>query len=131
MIRCLGRSKRTQCRHRYDVSLDSKLCCPKSISYTKFSVAQAQSRGNNSSVGGVIRASTSGAADVGLIPSLVKPMTLKLAFTASLFDAQHYRDSVENKLASLVVVPMREVLRGIPPFLCDRRVAGYSKVSSL
>ena len=68
---------------------------------------------------------------MGLIPSRVKPMTLKLAFTASLFDAQHYRDSVENMLASLVVVPMGEALCRIPPFLCDRRVAGYSKVSSL
>ena len=89
MIRCVGRSKRTQCRHRYDVSLDSKLCCPKSISYTNFGVAQAQSRGDDSSDGQVLRASVSGAADAGLIPSLVKPMTLKWAFTASLFDTQH------------------------------------------
>ena len=30
-------------------------------------------------------------------------MTLKLAFTISLLDAQHSRDSVENKLVSLLV----------------------------
>ena len=44
-----------------------------------------------SSDGRVIRASASGAVDLGLIPSLVKPMTLKLVFTASLLDAQHRR----------------------------------------
>ena len=33
-------------------------------------------------------ASASGAVDLGLIPSRVKPMTLKLVFTASLLDAQ-------------------------------------------
>ena len=38
--------------------------------------------------GQVIRASASGAVDLGLIPSLVKPMTLQLVLTASLLDAQ-------------------------------------------
>ena len=37
----------------------------------------------------VVRASASGAVDPGLIPSRVKPVTLKLLFTASLLDAQH------------------------------------------
>ena len=37
----------------------------------------------------VLTASTSRAVDLGLIPSRVKPMTLKLVFTASLLDAQH------------------------------------------
>ena len=35
------------------------------------------------------RASASGSVDLGLIPSRVKPMTLKLVFTASLLDVQH------------------------------------------
>ena len=48
--------------------------------------------------------SASGAVDFGLIPSRVKPMTLNVVFTASLLDAQHYRDSVENKPASLLVL---------------------------
>ena len=43
----------------------------------------------NSSDGRVVRTSTSGAVDLGLIPNLVKPMTSKLVFTASLVDAQH------------------------------------------
>ena len=34
----------------------------------------------------VIRASAFGDVDSGLIPSRVKPMTIKLVFTASLFD---------------------------------------------
>ena len=36
-------------------------------------------------------------------------MTLKLVFTASLLDAQHYRNSVENKPESLLVVPLGKV----------------------
>ena len=39
--------------------------------------------------GRVVRASASGAADTGLIPSRVKLMIIKLVFTTSLFDAQH------------------------------------------
>ena len=41
-------------------------------------------------------------------------MTLKLIFTASLLDAQHYGDSVENKPASLLVVPLGRAFSGIP-----------------
>ena len=41
-------------------------------------------------------------------------MTLKLIFIASLFDVQHQRDSMENKPASLIVVPLRKALGGIP-----------------
>ena len=44
----------------------------------------------NSSDGRVVKASASGAVDLGLIPCRVKPMTLKLIFTASLLDAPHY-----------------------------------------
>ena len=36
----------------------------------------------------VVRASASGAVDLGLIPSRAKPMTLKLVFTAYLLDTQ-------------------------------------------
>ena len=36
----------------------------------------------------MVKASASKAVDSGLISSLVKPVTLKLVFTASLFDAQ-------------------------------------------
>ena len=43
----------------------------------------------NSSDGRVVRASSSGAVDSGLIPSRVKPMNLRLLFIASLLDVQH------------------------------------------
>ena len=42
----------------------------------------------NSSDARVVRASASGVVDSGLIPSRIKPTTLKLVFTASLLDAQ-------------------------------------------
>ena len=63
----------------------------------------------------MVRASASGAADSGLIPNRVKPMTLKLVFTAFLLDAQHYKGSVENKPASLLVVSLVKAFSGIPP----------------
>ena len=50
---------------------------------------------------------------LGLIPSGVKPMTLRFIFTASLLDAQHQADSVENKPASLLVVSSEKTLSGI------------------
>ena len=65
------------------------------------------------------------AVNSGLIPSRVKPMTLKLVFAASLLHAQHYRDSVENKPASLLV-PLGKALGGIPPSWCGRQMAGNS-----
>ena len=71
------------------------------------------------------RASVSGAVDLGLIPSRVKPMTLKLVFTTSVLVAQRYRDSV-NKPASLLVVPLGKALSGIPPCWCGRQMAGNS-----
>ena len=58
--------------------------------------------------------------DSDLILSRVKPMTLKLVFTASLLDAQHQRDSGENKLTSIFVVSLGKALGEIPPFCCGR-----------
>ena len=46
-----------------------------------------EGRWQYSSDGRVVRTSVFGAVDSGLIPSRVKPMTLKLEFTASLLDA--------------------------------------------
>ena len=79
-----------------------------------------------SSDGRVVRASASGAVDLGLIPSRAKPMTLTLVFTASLHDAQHLRDSVKNKPASSLVVPLGEALSEISPCWCGRQMAGNS-----
>ena len=72
-------------------------------------------------------ASASGAVDSGLIPCRVKPIILKLVLTASLVDTQHQRDSVENKPASLFVVPLGKTLNGIPPSWCGRQIAVTSK----
>ena len=76
--------------------------------------------------GRVVRASASGAVDLGLIPSQVKTMTLKLMFTASLHDVQHGRDSAENKPASLLIVPFGIALSEIPPSWHGRQMAGNS-----
>ena len=72
------------------------------------------------------RASVSCAVDSGLIPNRVKPMILKLVFTPSLLDAQHFRDSVKSKPASLLVVPLEKALSGIPPSWCGRKMADNS-----
>ena len=71
------------------------------------------------------KAFASGAVDLNLIPSRIKPMTLKLVFTASLLDAQH-RTSVKNKPASLLVVSLGKALSGILPSWCGRQIAGNS-----
>ena len=72
------------------------------------------------------RASVSWAVDSSLIPSRVKPMTIKLVFTASLLDTQHWRDSVKNKPARLLVVPLGKALTGFPHLWswCGRVMAG-------
>ena len=64
--------------------------------------------------GRVVKAPAFGAVGSGLIPTLVKPMTLKLVFTASLLDAQHSRDSEENEPESLLVVSLGKAFSGIP-----------------
>ena len=64
----------------------------------------------NSSKDQLVRASASGAADSALIPSPIKPIILTLVFTTSLLDAQHYRDSVENKPSGSRVVPLEKAL---------------------
>ena len=62
----------------------------------------------------------------GFIPRRIIPITLKLVFTASLLDDQHYSDSVENKPASLLTVPLGKALNGIFPSWCRRQMAGNS-----
>ena len=47
-----------------------------------------------------------------------------MVFTAFLLGAQHRRDSVENKPASLVVVSLGKVLNGMPPSLCGKQMVG-------
>ena len=51
--------------------------------------------------------------------------TLILVFTASLLDAQHQKDSVENNSASLLV-PLGKALNKITPSRCGRQTASNS-----
>ena len=85
---------------------------------------------SNSSDGRVVRASASGAVGLDLIPSRVKPMTSYLVcfpiHSFLILNAQHLRDSVENKPSSLLVVPLGRALRGIPSSWCGRQMAGNS-----
>ena len=60
----------------------------------------------------MVRGSATGAVDSGLIRTLVKSVSVK--FTASLLDAQHQRNSVENKPASLLVVLLGKAFSGFP-----------------
>ena len=62
-----------------------------------------------------------------LIPSRVKPMTLKLVFTASVLDAQHYGDNVKNKPASsfnVRDVPDTGYVSGIRHYMALFEVSG-------
>ena len=77
----------------------------------------------------MVRTSASGTVDCGLIPSRVKPMTLKLVCTASVLDAQHCGSSVENKPSSLLGVPLGKALNEISPFWKVRQVSGNAYAS--
>ena len=61
----------------------------------------------------MVTASVFGTVDSGLIPSRVKPMTLRLVLVASLLDAQHYWDSAENKPPILLVASLQRHLAGL------------------
>ena len=54
-----------------------------------------------------------------------------MVFTASLLGAQHIRDSVENKPASLLVVSLGKALNGMPPSLCGRQKVGPSSLHAV
>ena len=64
----------------------------------------------------MVRAFAFVAVKLGLIPNRVKPIALKLLFTAFLLEAQHQRDNVGNKPASLLVVPLGKTRKGFPDF---------------
>ena len=54
----------------------------------------------------------------------VMPKDFKKWYSALLLGSHHKKDFVENKLASLLVVSLGNVVNGIPPSLCGRQVAG-------
>ena len=66
----------------------------------------------------MLRASAFALVDSVLISRRIKPMTFKLVFTASLLDAQHQGDSVKDKPANLLVVPLGKALCSIPSLWC-------------
>ena len=71
-----------------------------------------------------------GAVDSGAVHSDFIPIRVKLLFTASLLDAQHQKDSVENKPASLLVVMLRKTINGIPRLqVVDRQQATPKRAS--
>ena len=74
---------------------------------------------NITSNGRVVRTSALGAIDLGLIPSRVNPMLgiHKVPVWRSA------RDSVEDKPASSLVVPLGKALSGILPTWCGRQMA--------
>ena len=78
----------------------------------------------------MVRASASQSVDLGFIfSSRVIPKDFKKwYFTASLFGAQHKKNSAENKPASLLVVSLVKALNGMPPSLCGTQVAGRSSI---
>ena len=53
----------------------------------------------------------------------------KLLFTASLFGAQHKKNSVENKREILLAVPLDKTLNGMSPPLRRRQEVGPSSLS--
>ena len=61
------------------------------------------------------KASASAMVGSDSITSRVKPVTLKLVFTASLLKVLHKSDSMENKPAGSLVVPLEKTLNGIFP----------------
>ena len=61
----------------------------------------------------VVRAAASGAANSGLVPSRVKPITLNWY--------SQLPCRVENKPASLLVLPLEKALSGIPSSWCGNR----------
>ena len=76
--------------------------------------------------GRVVKVSPSEAVDSALVPSRVKPVTLKLVFTASLLYVQHYKGAVW--ITSLLVVLLEKALGGIPHFgVVNREPASPTK----
>ena len=51
---------------------------------------------------------------------------VKMVFSAFQLGTQHKRNSVENKLASFLVVSLSKTLYEMPPILCGRQVVGQS-----
>ena len=79
--------------------------------------------------GVVVRASVSQSVNLGFIPLVESyQKTFKNGIYSFLAWRSARRDSVENKLASLLVVSLGKALNGMPPSSCGRHVAGRSSL---
>ena len=77
----------------------------------------------------VVRASALQSVDLEFIPQVESyQKTLKSGIHSSLLGAQHKRDSVEKKPASLLVVSLGKALNGMLPSLCGRKVVRPSSL---
>ena len=75
----------------------------------------------------MVKASASQSVDLGFIfPVESYQKTLKMVFTASLLGAQHNRDIMGNKTASLLVVSLGKARNGMPPSLCGKQMVKSS-----
>ena len=84
---------------------------------------------NNWRDGVAIRASASQSVDLGFISQVESfQKALKNGIHSFLLGIQHKRDSVENKLASLLVVSQGKLPNGMSSFLCGRQVGGPSSL---
>ena len=78
----------------------------------------------------VVRASASQSVDLGFIPQVESyQKTLKSGIHSFPAWRSVYRNSVEKKPASLLVVSFGMALNGTPPPSCSRQVAGPSNLS--
>ena len=77
----------------------------------------------------VARASASQSVDLGFISQVESyQKTLKNGIHSFPAWRSENRDSVENKLANLLVVSLGKALNGTPPSLCDRQLVGPSSL---
>ena len=91
------------------------LRCSKLISQKRHERIGVPKRAENRRDGVVVRASASKSVDLGFIPLVESHQkTLKMASTASLLDARHLGEVVENKPASSLVVSLGKALNGTP-----------------
>ena len=94
-----------------------------------FSSCSSISSNLNRRDGIVLRASASQSVELGFISqvkSYQKTLRNGITLLASLLHAQHNRDGVENKPASLLAASLGKALNGIPLISCGRQVAGPS-----
>ena len=72
----------------------------------------------------MVRASASVTVDMGLIPSRVKLMTLKIGIHSFFAGRSALKEQCRKQAGKLLVVPLKKALMGIPSSWCGRQMAG-------